>query len=335
MNKPLAPHIRTEARTGHMMLDILLAALPLGVFSYVNYGLRPVILLLISMGTAILCEALCCLVGHRPLRTVMDGSAAVTGLLIGLLMSPMVDYWVPMLGAAFAIIVVKAPFGGFGRNVFNPAAAGIAVLTFCFPRRMFSYPAISTVSTLPLSMTVEAGEAVVEQSLAAQLRAGATPSLSKLQLLLGDFAGPIGATAALILGAFIVYLLFRRSVSPWTVIPYFVTCAVIAWLFPLTGMGRLYSAMAQLCAGYVLFTGVFFLNDPVTTPRFWLGRLFYGFFTAILVMLLQRIGRAEAGSCFAILIMNALSPIIDRWSWHVWHWLMRLRHFRKEVKAHG
>lgn len=331
----LAPHIRTEARAGHMVLDILLAALPLGLYSYVNYGLRPVIILLVSMATAILCEAVCCLVGHRSLRAITDGSAAVTGLLIGLVMSPMVDYWVPMLGAAFAIIVVKAPFGGFGRNVFNPAAAGIAVLTFCFPRRMFSYPAFSTVSTLPLDMSVDAGEAIVEQSLAAQLRAGALPSLTKLQLLLGDFAGPIGATAALILVAFILYLLFRRSVSPWTVLPYLVTCAAIAWLFPLPGMDRLYSALAQLCAGYVLFTGVFFLNDPVTTPRFWLGRLFYGIFTAVLVMLLQRIGRAEAGSCFAILIMNALSPIIDRWSWHSWRWITTRLRIRKEVKAHG
>lgn len=331
----LAPHIRTEARTGHMMLDVLLAALPLGIYSYVNYGLRPVVILLVTMLTALLCEALCCVVGRRPLRTLVDGSAAVTGLLIGLVMSPMVDYWVPMLGAAFAIIVVKAPFGGFGRNVFNPAAAGIAVLTFCFPQRMFSYPAFSNVSNLPLDMSVGTGEAIIEQSLAAQLRAGAIPSLTKLQLMLGDFAGPIGATAALILVAFILYLLFRRSISPWTVLPYLVTCTAIAWLFPLPGMGRLYSTMAQLCAGYVLFTGVFFLNDPVTTPRFWLGRLFYGFFAAILVMLLQRIGRAEAGSCFAILIMNTLSPIIDRWSWHSWRWITGRLRIRKEVKACG
>ncbi len=335
MSKILAPHIRTEARTGHMMLDVLLAALPLGLFSYVNYGLRPVYILLLTMLTAIVCEALCCLFRRRSLRAVLDGSAAVTGLLIGLLMSPMVDYWVPMLGAAFAILVVKAPFGGFGRNVFNPAAAGIAVLTYCFPQRMFTYPAISSAVTLPLGMSVGADTVIVENSLAAQLRAGAAVHMSRLHMLLGDFAGPIGATAGLILVAFAVYLLFRRSISPWTVLPYFLTCCLIAWLFPLPGMSRIYSAMAQVCAGYVLFTGVFFLNDPVTTPRFWLGRLFYGIFTAILVMLLQRIGRVEAGSCFAILIMNALSPIIDRWSWYAWRWLTRLRFFWQEVKAHG
>ncbi len=335
MNKPLAPHIRTDARAGHMMLDVLLAGIPLSIFSYVNYGPRPVVILLLTMLTAIVCEALCCLVRHRPLRAVTDGSAAVTGLLIGLVMSPMVDYWVPMLGAAFAIIVVKAPFGGFGRNIFNPAAAGIAVLTYCFPQRMFSYPAASSVAKLPLSMSVGSDGATLAPSLGAQLQAGATPSLTRLQLVLGDYAGPIGCTAVLVLAAFLLYLLMRRSISPWTVLPYFVTCIAIAWLFPLPGMGRLYSTAAQMCAGYVVFAGVFLLNDPVTTPRFWLGRLFYGFFTALLVMLLQRIGRAEAGSCFAILLMNTLAPIIDRWSWYAWRWLKNLRYLGKEVKARG
>ena len=334
MSKMLAPHIRTEDRTGRMMLDILLAAIPLSLFSFVNYGMRPVFILLLSVLAAVVTEAICCMVGRRRLRTVLDGSAAITGLLIGLVMSPMVDYWVPMLGSAFAIIVAKAPFGGTGRNVFNPAAAGIAILTYCFPLRMFTYPAISNVSNLPIGMTVADQGVITELSLAAQLRAGAAPSITRLQLLLGDFAGPIGSTASLILLAFVGYLLVRRTVSAWVVLPYLSTCALMAWLFPMTGLNPSSDIMAQLCAGYVLFTGVFLLNDPVTAPRFWLGRLFYGIIAGILVMTLQRIGRMEAGSCFAILLINALSPIIDRWSWHFWHWLTRKRRIRREVKAH-
>lgn len=335
MNKHLAPHIRTEARSGHMMFDVLLAALPLGIFSFVNYGLRPLMIVLLSIVTAMVCEAVCCLLRRKSLATLSDGSAAITGLLIGLVMSPMVEYWVPMIGAAFAILVVKAPFGGFGRNVFNPAAAGIAIVTYCFPQRMFTYPAVSHVSTLPLTMAVGVDSVVLEPSIAAQLRAGAAPAVTNLQLILGDFAGPIGAAAPLILVAFVLYMLFRRTVSPWTVVPYFATCTLLAWMTPVTGMGHLAGATAQLCAGYVIFTGVFLLNDPVTTPRFWLGRLVYGVCTAMLVMLLQRIGRVEAGSCFAILIMNAVSPIIDRWSWHGLRRGKRLLQRIPEVKAHG
>ena len=334
MNKTTAPHIRTDIRSGRMMIDVLLAIVPLGVFSYVNYGIRPILIILCSIAAAMLAEMLCCLVGRRPLHDTLNGSSAVTGLLIGLVMSPMTAYWVPMLGSAFAIIVAKAPFGGAGRYVFNPEAAGLAVLSYCFPLRMFTYPTIAGQTALPTEMTIPAGTVITEMSLAAQLRGGATPSVSALQLLLGDFVGPIGTTATLIMLACLVFLMVRRTVSPWIALPYLFTCAFIAWLFPITGLGVGYNVLAQLCAGYVLFTGIFLINDPVTAPGFWLARLVYGIGTAILVMLLQRMGRVEAGSCFAVLIMNALSPIIDRWCWHFWHWLTRKSRIRREVRAY-
>lgn len=333
MNKRTAPHIRTDATTSKMMFDILLAVVPLGIFSFVNYGLRPICILLLSVLAAMVAEAICCFLGRRPMRAALDGTAAVTGLLIGLMMSPMVDYWVPMVASALAISVVKAPFGGTGRNVFNPAAAGVAAMTFCFPEKMFTYPAI-THTPLPLTPVIPEGTVITELSLAAQLRAGATPAQAPLHLLLGDFSGPIGGTAALILLAFVGYLLVHRTVSGWVVLPYFITCVVISWLFPLTGMNATYNTLSQLLSGYVLFAGVFLINDPVTTPRFWIGRLFYGFFAACLVMAMQRIGRFEVGTCFAILLMNAISPIIDRWSWHSWYWLTRRLRIRKEVKAY-
>lgn len=333
MNKSIAPHIRTEARVGKMMIDILLAAIPLGVFAYVNYGIRPIYLLLFSVLAAVASEMLCCMMRRRPLTAALDGSAAVTGLIIGLVMSPMAPYWLPMVGSAFAIFVVKAPFGGTGRNVFNPAAAGIAVLAYCFPQQMFTYPAINGVESLPLGMTVP-DTVITVPSLATQINNGVAPQSTPLQLLLGDFAGPIGTTAGLILLAFVGYLLVHRTASAWVVLPYFGTCLVLSWLFPLSWMTPSLSTAAQLGAGYVLFTGVFLINDPVTAPRFWLGRLVYGMLTAVLVMLLQRLGRSEAACCFAVLLMNAVAPILDRWSWHFWHWLTRLVRFRKEVKAY-
>lgn len=334
MNKLLAPHVRTEARSRSMLNDVLLAALVLCVFSVVNYGFRPAILLVLTVLSAIFTECICLLFQRKSTKAALDGSAAVTGAIVALVMPPSVSYWVPMLGACFAILVAKAPFGGYGRNVFNPAAAGIAVLSYCFPKRVFAYSALSAADKLPLSWEIAPAQLVTETSLAAQLRSGATPTVTRMQLLLGDFAGPIGATATLILLACAAYLLCRRSASAYLMIPYLITCCVLAWLFPYTGTGRVYGAMVQMCSGYVLFTGVFLLNDPVTTPRFRLGRIFYGVFTGMLVMLLQHIGRVEAGSCFAILIMNVLAPIIDRWSWHVWRYITRRLRIRQEVQAH-
>ena len=331
MNNLHAPHVHADGSARQMTLDILLAAVPLCIFAAFNYGMRPVYIVLLSIVSAIVCELICCLFGHRSPSAVLDGSAAVTGAIIGMVMPPMVPYWMPMLGAAFAIIVAKAPFGGYGRNVFNPAAAGIAILSFCFPKSTFLYPAFATVK-VPVYWNLDPTTVITESSLAATLRSGATPSMTLLQLFTGEFAGPIGGTATLILLACAAFLLVRRTASPWLMIPYLVTCIIIAWLFPLPSMARGYGVMAQMCAGYVLFTGVFLLNDPVTAPRFWLGRIFYGIFTAMLVMLLQRIGRVESGCCFAILIMNTLAPIIDRWSWHGLRRLKLLLRIRQEVR---
>ena len=314
MSRTIAPHIRTEARVGKMMTDVLLAAIPLGVFAFVNYGVRPLYILLFSVLSAIISELLCCMLRRRPLSKALDGSAAVTGLIIGLVMSPMAPYWLPITGSAFAIFVAKAPFGGTGLNVFNPAAAGIALLSYCFPTEMFTYPSINSLEDLPLGMTVP-DSVITSPSLANQLGNGIAPQSTSLQLLLGDFAGPIGTTAGLILLAFVGYLVVHRSASAWVVLPYFGTCLVLTWLFPLSWMTPEMSTIAQLSAGYVLFTGVFLINDPVTAPRFWLGRLVYGVLTAVLVM-------------------NAFSPILDRSSWHFWHWLTRFMRLRKEVKAY-
>lgn len=332
MNNITRPYLRTEARTGRMIFDMILAATVLGIFSAVTYGLRPLFILAISLITALICEAVCCLIGRRPLRMVLDGTAAVTGLTVGLLMSPIVDTWVPMVGTAFAIIVAKAPFGGTGRNVFNPAAAGVALLTYCFPSQMFTYPAIQNQPHLPMAMTLDKAELVTEVSLAGQLKTGAVPPIDHLNILLGNFTGPIGATAFLILIMLVCYLMVRRTVSPWVVLPYFATCALIAWVLPVSGMNPINSFLLQLGSGYILFAGVFLFNDPVTAPRFWLGRLIYGILSAGLVMLLQRVGRFEAGTCFAVMLMNAFAPIIDRWSWHGWYALTHKRH-REEVTA--
>ena len=330
MSNLRGPFLRTEARVSRMVFDMILAAMVLGVFSAVTYGLRSLFILGISLITAVVCETVCCFIGRRPLRMVLDGTAVVTGLTVGLLMSPMVDTWVPMVGTAFAIIVAKAPFGGTGRNVFNPAAAGVALLTYFFPTEMFTYPSVQSATRLPLEMILDKNDVITEVSLAAQLKTGAIPSIDRLDVLLGNYAGAIGTTAFIILLTLVCYLMVRRTVSPWVVIPYFATLALIAWVFPLSSMNPVNSFLLQLGSGYTLFAGVFLINDPVTAPRFWLGRLFYGVFTAALAMLLQRVGRFEAGTCFAILLMNALAPILDRWSWHGWYRLTHRR--RKEVQ---
>lgn len=144
-----APHLRLTERSAALSLDVLIALVPLCVFSFVHYGVRPVLLVLTGIVTAVVCELLCCAFMRRK-PSVLDGTAAVTGGLVGAMMSPLSPYWLPVIAAAFAILVVKMPFGGAGRNVFNPAAAGLAVVTVCFPGRVFLYPYAGQLQPLPL-----------------------------------------------------------------------------------------------------------------------------------------------------------------------------------------
>ncbi len=324
-----APHFRTSDNGLLMNLDVWFCIAALCVFSAIYYGWRPVIVVLLSMVSAVVCETLCCLLMKRK-PSVADGSALTTGALCGALMSPLSPYWVGMLAAAIAICCIKMPFGGTGRNMFNPAAGGVAVVTLLFPSLVFSYPTMNTV--LPLEWD-SLSLVITQKSLASQLAAGAVPYYSVNDLLLGRQTGAIGATAVLILLACAIYLFIRHSGSPIITLSYLATCVIGFVLFP-----RAENALLlELCAGYLLFAGIFLLCDPVTAPRFWLARIGYGVLGGTLVVLLRHTGQFEEGICFAILIANAFAPILDRNAWRVWNFFRKKREAKaeREVIADG
>lgn len=326
-NTAKAPFLRRSDKLTHMTADVLITLVALCIFSAFYYGFRPVLLVLTGMVTAMLCETVVCLLLRRR-PSVADGTAAVTGALIGMMISPLSPYWLPAIAAAFAIIVVKMPFGGTGRNVFNPAAAGIAVVTQCFSTRLFTYPDPGSGISLPLTGPMTG--IPTELSPANLIATGGNPQYPWYTLLSGDFAGPIGATAVVVLAACLLYLFIRRTVSPLTVLPYLAVCALIAALFPRTAGSASASVALELCSGYLLFGGIFLLTDPVTSPRYWLSRIVYGLLAGILVMVLRHVGRFEEGVCFAILLVNAIAPMLDRWCWRAVHFIA----YRKEA-AHS
>jgi electron transport complex protein RnfD len=318
-----APFLRRGERGALMSTDVLIALVPLCVFTSAYYGLRPVFLVLTGLTTAVLAEAFgCLLMKRRP--TVSDGSAAVTGAIIGMLVSPLSPYWLPAAGAIFAIVAVKLPMGGSGRNLFNPAAAGIAAISLCFPGFFFNYPDPGLGRPLPLGEIAMSGI----PSPASQLASGGQPLYSPVMLLLGDFPGPIGATAVAILLACGLYLFVRRSLSAHITLSFLASCAVIAALFPRASGASAGSVMVELCSGYLLFCGIFMLNDPVTAPRHWLGRIAYGIFAGVLVMLMRFFGRFEEGASFAVLLVNAFSTTLDHLGWYVLN-LKRIKRIRE------
>ncbi|MGI6264475.1 MAG: RnfABCDGE type electron transport complex subunit D [Acutalibacteraceae bacterium] len=314
-----APYGRLTTSAGSRGWMTALLLLPLALFSGVYYGLRPILLLAVGVAAANVCELLACgLLKRCP--TLFDGSATVTGLLIGLLMSPLSPYWLPALAAAFAIWVVKMPFGGNGHEPFVPAAAGIAVVTQCFPAQLFTYPAPNLIQPLPLW---DVSAAVSETSPAALLASGTAPAYSLPAWLLGQIPGPIGATAAVLLIACGIGLFARRLASPLITLPYLLTCAVWALAFPRVAGDPLSGLIGEMCSGYLLFSGFFLLPAAPIAPRHPLARAVYGVGGGALTMLLRANGRFEASACFAVLLMNALAPLIDRGCWRLAHRFVR------------
>jgi len=300
------PHLRRLERPKNVRADAMLPIIFLCGFSCVYYGLRPALILLIAVGSAIGFEVLgCCFLRKKP--SVNDGSAVVTGGIIGIVMSPVAPYWLPIAAAGFAILVVKLPFGGNGRNIFNPAAGGIALVTLCCPTLMFRYP---DPSKWPVF--------IAQTSPAALLQAGGMPALKVQDLLLGNFAGPIGTVPVLLLLASALYLLVRRCVSLHTLVPYVAAVTALAVLFPRIGTGDwIHSIMMEMSSGYLLFAGIFMFTDPVTAPKHWLGRIFFGLLGGVLVMLLRYHGAFEEGCCFAVLLLNPFAPAMDRIGWRL------------------
>lgn len=324
MESIITPSLRAGRSVISYSFDVLIAVAALTVFSYVQYGLRPVLVVLIAIASAVISETVCCLLCRRRI-TLGDGTAFVTGGLIGVLMSPIVPIYVPIIASVFAIVIAKMPFGGSGRNIFNPAAAGVALVTVCFERSMSAFPNPSQ----NVRLWWDTSDVLYQNSVAATLKSGGTSFETFTDLLFGSTPGAIGTTTVLVLVACLLYLRFRRTVSTAGFIAYMLTCTALALLFPRAEGDYWRSVMLELFSGTLLFTGVFFLNDPTTTPHHTGGRVAFGILLGGMVMLLRHFGQYADGACFAVLLLNPFAPIIDRWTWQL-HRFVEMRWIRRE-----
>jgi len=195
------------------------------------YQTRALMLLFVSVTVAVLADTVCVLIaGKRP--NLRDFSPVVTGAMLPLLMPASIDYWIVGVAAAFAIVIAKHPFGGVGHNVFNPVAAGLAFVTICFGDRMFSYP----IPRMPLPV-FGSMDVITVVSPAFMLELGAAPKYDPIEILTGNFPGPMGCTNILVILGCLLYLVSRRTVRWVMPVSFFVTTALLAFLFPRIGGG--------------------------------------------------------------------------------------------------
>lgn len=285
-----APHDRGSLSTKAVMRDVLLALLPTTVLGIWAHGWYSALIILLSITSAVLTEYVFDRVTKRP-NTVTDGSAILTGLLLALTLPAGVPVYIPVLGAVFAILVVKCLFGGLGHNFMNPALAGRSFLLISFGTAMTGYTLDGVSAATPL----------------AELASGKT--IDMLALAMGNTSGVIGSSAlGLIAGG--IYLLLAHGIT-WEIPTATIgSTAIFLMIFGGHGIDPAY-LLPQLLGGGLLMAAFFMATDPVTCPSTTKGQLLYGCVTGVLIGLFRVKGASADSTTYAVLLANMFSNIID------------------------
>lgn len=285
-----APHDRGSLSTKTVMRDVLLALLPTAVLGIWAHGWYAGFLMLVSIAAAVVTEYLFNLATKRG-NTIGDASAVVTGLLLALTLPAQVPVYVPVLGAVFAILVVKCLFGGLGHNIMNPALAGRSFLLISFGASMTGYTLDGVSAATPLA-EVAAGH-----------------SVDVVAMALGNTSGVIGSSAlGLLAGG--IYLLLSRGIT-WE-IPTATIGSAAAFLALFGGHGPDPAYLVpQLLGGGLLMAAFFMATDPVTGPSTTKGQLLYGALTGVLIGLFRVKGNAADSTTYAVLLANLFGNLID------------------------
>ena len=305
-----SPHMRHEDTTRVIMLDVILALVPALIWAVYIFGTRALVLTIVSAASAVIFEFLYRLIMKKS-ATVGDFSAVVTGILLAYTLPVSVPMWMPVLGSFFAIVIVKQLYGGIGKNVVNPALAARVFLFLAFPSEMATYT--SPFTKLPAFANVGA-DVVASATPLANLKAGTAPDEKLIDLFIGNSAGCIGEVSILLVLAGGLYLLVRKTITWHIPVSFILTSAVIAYIFPGTGMDAVQYVLSELCTGGLVMAAVFMATDYTTSPVSSKGRIIYGIGCGLITMLIRKCGSYDEGVSFAILVMNCLAWYIDKFT---------------------
>lgn len=287
-----SPHIRSKVTTSSIMFYVMIALLPATVLGIYNFGFPALFTVLITMSSTVLTEYLYQkLMGKK--MTIQDGSAALTGLLLALNLPAQIPWWICVLGAVFAILVVKQVFGGIGQNFMNPALGARCFLLISFTGRMTQFTYDGVTGATPLAL-LKQGE-----------------FMDLLDLFLGNKAGTIGETSiiAILIGA--IFLLVMGIID--FRIPVTFMCSFLFFLILFSGHGFDLSYLISHLFGGGLMLGAWFMaTDYVTSPITKNGKLIYGACLGILTGVFRLFGGSAEGVSYAIIFGNLLVPLIEK-----------------------
>jgi electron transport complex protein RnfD len=286
-----SPHLKTPESVQSVMIDVLVALFPAALAGVIFFGLPALLTMVLATVSAMVTEAIVL----RDKNIFGDGSAAVTGLLLAMVIPPTVPWWIPVIGGMVAIIVGKQVFGGIGNNIFNPALVARAILLASWAGHMTTWVA-------PVDL----------KSAATALAVG-PKAFSFMKLFVGAVPGSVGETSAfaLLLGA--AWLFYKGHIS-WRIPGGFIgTVFVMGFLFGGYGstMAMISGGLFHVLAGGVMLGALYMATDMVTSPVTPKGQLLFGIGCGMMTMLVRLFGAYPEGVTFAILLMNALTPLID------------------------
>ncbi|MDO4293751.1 MAG: RnfABCDGE type electron transport complex subunit D [Eubacteriales bacterium] len=291
------PHIRDRITTSRIMLTVVAALLVPACFGIYNFGFRALVLILISVASCVLTEAVYEILMKKPL-TVGDFSAVVTGLLLALNLPVSVPFWIPVVGGVFAILVVKLLFGGLGQNFVNPALAARCFLLISFTSIMTNFDCDAYTGATPLA-SLKAGEGV-----------------DVMRMILGRTAGTIGETSVIAVAAGACILILAGVIDLRVPGSYLISFSVFVLLFAaLSGRSVGGSYLSAQLAGGGLMLGAFFMaTDYVTRPVTKKGQYVYGLFLGFMTAVFRVFGASAEGVSYAILLGNLLVPLMEKFT---------------------
>ena len=301
-----SPHVHQEATTKTLMRDVIIALMPALVFSVYNFGIRALTMTLVSVLSCYGFEKLWNILMKKHDKTY-DLSACVTGILLAFVCPVTVAYWQIVIGAAFAILLVKMLFGGLGRNVVNPALAGRAFM-MSWPVAMSTWIIPGFKNAAPIVNPVDIATAATPL---ANMHQGAMPDASIWELAWGNVGGCIGETSAIMLLVGLVYLLIRKVIRITIPAAYIGTVAVLTLIFPM-GNPSIQWMLCQIFGGGLMLGAIFMATDYVTSPLTTKGQIVYGIGCGALTVLIRYFGGYNEGVSYAILIMNCCVVLLDR-----------------------
>ena len=307
----LSPHVHGGDSVQKNMYGVLIALIPAFLVSLYFFGLGALIVTATSVAACLFFEwAIGKYLMKKPTTTICDGSAIITGVLLAFNLPSNLPIWIIILGALFAIGVGKMSFGGLGNNPFNPALAGRVFLLLSFPVQMTSWPVVGQ-----LTAYTDATTAATPLNLMKQIAGGNIEALkdlpSSFDLLIGNNGGCLGEVSALALLLGLAYMLWKKIITWHIPISILATVFVFSGIMHLVDPELYVSPVLQLLTGGLMLGAIFMATDYVTSPMSKKGMLIYGVCIGLLTVIIRLFGAYPEGMSFAILIMNAFTPLIN------------------------